>query len=888
MAITDATGDQGNNGAWPPTATPASGGSAGGDGVWTDAQGNVHFGTADTGGGITYTGYTSPDGPYGSVYPPGTLYTVGSNGSISVDYTPPKASSGGGGSGAVSVSLNPNSVSAWSRITDPNTGDVYNYNELTGEKQLVFKGAGGTTGQDPSGYDPRTGLPYGVIRDSNSPSGYLYQGQAVNADGSLYSGSGAMGNDAKTWTGYGPKGQGTYYLDGPNGTPGTYIGATTASAAGGPGSMASGGGGGYSVLGPTVSQLSSPASSAAAEQAAQYAQQTQMQKDSQAFTASQNALDRAQRDAQFQANYGLSVQQFQAQQAKDAAAARLGLIDRYGAAVSDTDQAKLQSLRMALGNGTGDVSLVDLLRNAGPGAFQANEAAAALLGEIRGQPASPTGTGMAPVTTPAGATGATGATPATGTGMTPVTTPTGTPVEARTPMGPSMWGGDQTSRDNNSAITAWYDPKNWVEAPSTDITNNMRYMKSTITGETLPIGVWSSVMQDNMGASQQETQRANFWQGASNVSGYPMGDYTGAALVGSKYAGLGLTNVADIQRPSTAPQTGAGAFTPGMSYGNDNVSNPMPTGNLANDNIMRQLPTQTQAVLPMLAHGTERPQMGPIVTGDPQVPGQPNPELTVWTPQGNIVRPLNQMHPMMRPVMGGLPHAAFGTNSFKAAQDARFASWAASSAPTTPTPVAPITDPRTSTSGAIASPYANPSTPGMQTPTSGTSSGAVASPYANPTTPAGAIPASTTGQTSYTPMTPLTAPSMSPTGQQSATVPTSSYPNTGTMQPVTQPQPTTVGGTTVSTTPTPNPADPLALTPQSTQYINDVADFRTNLQYPHLNQLDVSWGRLAPSLQQSNMQGVQTATGIPIADQQFWQNRFAFAGRPTMNAVAGY
>ena len=92
----------------------------------------------------------------------------------------------------------------------------------------------------------------------------------------------------------------------------------------------------------------------------------------------------------------------------------------------------------------------------------------------------------------------------------------------------------------------------------------------------------------------------------------------------------------------------------------------------------------------------------------------------------------------------------------------------------------------------------------------------------------------------------------------------------------------------MSTTPTPNPADPLALTPQSTQYINDVANFRTNLQYPHLNQLDVSWGRLAPSLQLADYQGFQTATGIPIGDQQQRQQRFAFAGRPTMSSVAGY
>lgn len=37
------------------------------------------------------------------------------------------------------------------------------------------------------GYDDRTGLPGGVIRDSNSPSGYYYHGIPVNPDGSPYS-----------------------------------------------------------------------------------------------------------------------------------------------------------------------------------------------------------------------------------------------------------------------------------------------------------------------------------------------------------------------------------------------------------------------------------------------------------------------------------------------------------------------------------------------------------------------------------------------------------------------------------------------------------------------------------------------------------------------------
>ena len=44
---------------------------------------------------------------------------------------------------------------------------------------------------DDSGYDPSTGLPYGVARvpTTVSPTGLVYQGVPVNADGSPYTGA---------------------------------------------------------------------------------------------------------------------------------------------------------------------------------------------------------------------------------------------------------------------------------------------------------------------------------------------------------------------------------------------------------------------------------------------------------------------------------------------------------------------------------------------------------------------------------------------------------------------------------------------------------------------------------------------------------------------------
>jgi hypothetical protein len=62
--------------------------------------------------------------------------------------------------------------------------------------------------EDPSGYDPATGLPYGVHKDANSPSGYIYQGQAVKADGSLYMGGakGGSTNPTNVYIGANPGG----------------------------------------------------------------------------------------------------------------------------------------------------------------------------------------------------------------------------------------------------------------------------------------------------------------------------------------------------------------------------------------------------------------------------------------------------------------------------------------------------------------------------------------------------------------------------------------------------------------------------------------------------------------------------------------------------------
>ena len=122
-------------------------------GAWTDAPQQkpasgptFTFGTPTASGGgggggsapTTYTQHTDADGSVTGV--PGTLYQMSSSGAMT--------------------------VLRWGNTEKPDAGPD----------------------GDGDGYDDRTGLPVGVIRDSNSPSGYFYKGVAVNPDGSRYTG----------------------------------------------------------------------------------------------------------------------------------------------------------------------------------------------------------------------------------------------------------------------------------------------------------------------------------------------------------------------------------------------------------------------------------------------------------------------------------------------------------------------------------------------------------------------------------------------------------------------------------------------------------------------------------------------------------------------------
>ena len=162
-----------------PTATKAVGDPVPGLPGWVYGPGGIPM-KQDT--STTYTTATDYDGSVTGV--PGAVYQKSSSGAISIISRP----SAGGGTGG-SVSLNPDSTSAWSIRTIG--GRDYRVNELTGDVIPLDVPGGQSSGRDPSGYDPSTGLPYGVTRVSTtvSPTGLVYQGVPVNPDGSPYAGS---------------------------------------------------------------------------------------------------------------------------------------------------------------------------------------------------------------------------------------------------------------------------------------------------------------------------------------------------------------------------------------------------------------------------------------------------------------------------------------------------------------------------------------------------------------------------------------------------------------------------------------------------------------------------------------------------------------------------
>lgn len=274
--------------------------------------------------GVTYWQVVDTDGSLSGV--PGATVQVSSTGSVSIISRP--SSGGGGGGGAVSqagrYSTHVDTTGAITGIP----GATYQEDSFDGSITIVNRPSA-TTGsfsnpldRNNDGLNDSTGWANGVFKDSSSPSGFYYAsgGQyiPVTPDGAPYNGpdlSGGGASNAKTWTGQGPKGYGTYYLDGAGGTPGTFIGDTRApssSSAAVSGSSASGGSGGGSSASSAIETATINAAAKAASDAAQAAQQAAHdawqgnQNDAQRnWQAAQNAIDRALKLTSDRANFEL-------------------------------------------------------------------------------------------------------------------------------------------------------------------------------------------------------------------------------------------------------------------------------------------------------------------------------------------------------------------------------------------------------------------------------------------------------------------------------------------------------------------------------------------------------------------------------------------------------
>ena len=242
----------------------------------------------------TWTGY----GPQGQ----GTYYLDGPNGSPGT-YIGPTTKGGNSDGGSTSYNTYMTGQLGANRYTTytDSSGNLWQIDNLDGSQSIIQKAPSNANPADRNndGLDDSTNMALGVYADNTSSSGYYYpsaSGQLIPVlpNGAPYTGPDlypdpppAAAPRPGTWTGYGPKGQGTYYLDGPNGTPGTFIGTTQAppkatTTGGGFTSGGSSGGGGSS--GPTRDY--------AGEQAAALAAQAQRDAENNAFEAAQAELNR--------------------------------------------------------------------------------------------------------------------------------------------------------------------------------------------------------------------------------------------------------------------------------------------------------------------------------------------------------------------------------------------------------------------------------------------------------------------------------------------------------------------------------------------------------------------------------------------------------------------
>jgi hypothetical protein len=852
--------------------------------------------TDSGGGGITYETYTS-DGSDG--FRPGTILQRGSNGSVTVKYTPPAGSSGGGGSTSVTntyISQNPGALYT-DRISDGSDGyppgTIIQTNNLTGAETVKYKPpvqsdpASLYNDRNGDGYDDQTGMPNGVT----SFGGKLYyQGVEVNPDGSPKAPSAPEAPDYKTWTGQGPKGYGTYYLDGAGGTPGTFIGDTRApSAAGG-----SSGGNNYSVSGTSLKFSSGgggggsggggytvdPNIGARADAEMQVARmKADLEKEFfYAKLAAENDSNNLQNQIRLQ-QLNMQLQQMAQQEARLAAQERRGLINDFRSAVTDTDPSAMHSMLYAQGVGAGG-NIVNRLA-AGDNALsdQALSGAAALLQQLRVPPSSPMAQWVPQMGGLGGAPGA-GGVPGTPTGGVP--TVPGLPqtpeqqaaaaaaqnAEFAQSIQRQQAEGERTAY-NAAAAKELADnaPGNWVQDR---MQGNIPYYTNKVTGASLPVSDWFQFMDQVALATGAQTS------GDRMLSGMNANEQT--AFMNDGGRSMSFMNAMEAQA-APRPQTGTQLMAPGTQFnvgdtgsfggkqfyygpsgwGTTNqgpvnyVADPTTGGykvapgttySLADDQVQQGIDLPNKVVVPGLARGG--------MARGPMVVGENGPEL-VNAPMGASVTPISRPT-MNRLLMNGLPGYANGTRLWDAYQAPDFNTGYVDTNTYSPTAISKPTY--------VQPTYTQPAP--AQQPT-----------YTQP------APAPITNTTAPTPAQPV---SYGAPVQQTASTP--QQPVSTTTAPVQQPVMTglnTPSGV-INTT---------GLTPEEQALLDEVRQVRESTPVPDLGGMspyDVAFKNLARSSQEAFFKGTAARTGVRASDfeDEVWKNHAMMPGLSRGSMSTGY
>ena len=816
--------------------------------------------------GITYTTKVDADGSVTGV--PGSTYQQGSNGSVSIVSRPSTSGGSGGSSSPTNVYVNQNPGELYQTIVSDGSdgypaGTVYQVNQLTGAVTVKSRppSSAGVNPADKNGdgLDDTTNMALGVYKYAGSPTGYAYgNGQPVWPNGAPYEGGTTGGSDLdlsnKISTGgityvwsnkeqkYVPA-PGLPLSSGPGSTPtsgGTYSASGSSSAR----AILSSGGGGSTA--------------ASRDYAAEAEQQGQIQER---LIRLQNALKNDPNNPYLimeQQQLALQAQQIaNSQRNADAQLRRQNILD-FENAVSDTDMAKLNARRLALG-ANGDVSIANLLRDT-PDGFQANDAAAALLAEIRGQgQMTPVGgvagafgisgaSGGTTGTAPTGAATATGTAPGTTTATGTQQTTIGGPIDPylydpttgqRLGMNPAYIVEQGNLRQQEAAQRAWAQRSGWYPVAGPLGVVYTEYANGAPTGKTMSQAEYGTYQQNN----DPQSALNKFWEGAA-VTGDTGGALSGNLVIKPKtYDPLGQATGTDTQ---TMIPWAAGYQLPGAKPAA--TPGEMPYGN---DQIQRGIDLPNQVVIPGLARGGVA--YGAMVTGDSPSGRPTGHEELVIAPRGAMVIPMRRMAPVMRQqIMDRTQRFADGTFGIGDAGATQIADHT----------------PLVASAGTLSQGW-NPRRFGMQP---------VAQPISQPA-----------------PVTqPVTQPAVQqqPVATQPAPVVTQpqqpQQPAQNTMQPV-QPQPTTEGGVPVTTTPAFDPANPVALTPEAIANLQEIRNFRDSQNnLAGIGLMDASFNRLAPTLRASALQQFQTRTGVPIQDVQFEQQRYALQGRGRAMLPVGY